>query len=153
MTTAVVRSDKCYRTEVRIRNHTIIADELIQDGGTDAGPTPMEILLGMAGACISVTTRAYAQRHNWPLKSISVALDMVRFKSGDYPAYEGDAPYVTEISERIHFEGPLTDDQKARLLAVAGKCPVHITMENPVVFVEELLNNEVLDQPEMIGNA
>lgn len=67
MTSATVRSEQSYRTEIHIRNHTLIADEQVQDGGTDSGPTPMEILLGMAGACISVTTRAYAQRHNWPL--------------------------------------------------------------------------------------
>lgn len=63
---------------------------------------------------------------------------MMRYKRQDYPSYEGEAPYVTEISERVQFEGPLTDEQKARLLAVAAKCPVHITLENPVFFVEEL---------------
>ncbi len=60
-----VRSEQGYRTAINIRQHTIIADELIQDGGTDTGPTPMEILLGTAGACIVVTTKAYAQRKGW----------------------------------------------------------------------------------------
>ena len=82
----VVRSEQGYRTAINIRQHTIIADELVQDGGTDTGPTPMEILLGTAGACIAVTTRAYAQRHKWPLETVSVELDMERFKREDYPS-------------------------------------------------------------------
>src|SRR5579859_5802599 len=146
MTSAVVRSERGYRTEIHIRNHLVVADELIQDGGADSGPTPMEILLGTAGACIAVTTRAYAQRHNWPLAGISVQLELERFKPEDYPDYNGDAPYVTEIRERINFEGPLTDDQKKRLLAVSSHCPVHVTLGNPVIFVEELTDPENIAQ-------
>ena len=139
----IVRSEQNYRTEIKIRQHTIIADELVQDGGTDEGPTPMEMLVGMAGACIAVTTRAYAQRKNWPLEGISVEVEMERFKREDYPAYTGDAPYVNEIREQVHFEGPLTDEQKARLMAIAAKCPVHLTLENPVFFVDSLVPHRV----------
>jgi putative redox protein len=142
MTPILVRSEQGYRTAINIRQHTVIADELIQDGGTDAGPTPMEMLLGTAGACIAVTTRAYAQRKQWPLESVSVELEMVRIKRDEYPNYTGDAPYVHEIRERIHFEGPLTDEQKERLMFIAGKCPVHLTLENPVFFVDELITDE-----------
>ncbi|HVO41698.1 MAG TPA: OsmC family protein [Aggregatilineales bacterium] len=133
----VVRSEQGYRTAIQIRHHTIIADELIQDGGTDTGPTPMEILLGTAGACIAVTTRAYAQRKSWPLQDISVELEMERVRREDYPAYSGDAAFVHVIRERIRFEGPLTAEQIDRLMAVASKCPVHLTLENPVFFVEQ----------------
>src|SRR5579859_2736091 len=131
-----VSSDQGYRTTINIRQHTVIADELIQDGGTDTGPTPMEILLGTVGACVAVTTRAYAQRKNWPLEKITVELSMERHRSGDYPAYSGDAAFVNEIHEHVQFEGPLTDEQKQRLMTIAGKCPVHLTLENPVFFVE-----------------
>jgi putative redox protein len=131
----VVRSEQGYRTAINIRQHTIIADELIQDGGTDMGPTPMEILLGTAGACVAVTTRAYAQRKGWPLETVSVELEMERFKREDYPSYTGDAPFVHEIRENITFDGDLTDEQRQRLLTIAGKCPVHLTLQNPVFFV------------------
>jgi putative redox protein len=134
----VVQSDQGYQTSIKIRQHTIIADEPEQAGGTDTGPTPMEILLGTAGACIAVTTRAYAQRKGWPLGKVSVELEMERIKREDYPAYTGDAPYVNEIRERVQFEGPLTDEQKGRLMYIAGKCPVHQTLLNPVFFAEVL---------------
>ena len=143
MTPIVARSEQNYRTAIHIRNHTIIADELVQDGGSDEGPTPMEILVGTLGACIAVTTRAYAQRKNWPLEGISVEVEMERIKGEAYPAYTGDAPYINEIRERIHFEGPLTDEQKARLMTISSKCPVHRTLETPVFFVETL-SDEVL---------
>ena len=146
MTPIVVRSEQGYRTAINIRQHTIIADELIQDGGTDTGPTPMEILLGTAGACIAVTTRAYAQRKNWPLEGVSVELDMKRIRREDYPAYTGDSAFITEIQEHIHFEGPLTDEQRSRLMVVAGKCPVHLTLRDPVFFVEGEASEEDLLQ-------
>jgi uncharacterized OsmC-like protein len=136
----VVSSNQGYQTAIQIRQHTVIADELIQDGGTDSGPTPMELLLGSAGACIAVTTRAYAQRKGWPLENITVELDMDRIKREDYPAYGGNAPFIHEIRETIQFEGPLTEEQKIRLLKVASKCPVHLTLENPVFFVEAEIN-------------
>lgn len=139
MSPITVRTEEGYRTAINIRQHTVIADELIQDGGTDTGPTPMEILLGTAGACIAVTTKAYAQRKGWPLEGVSVELEMERIKREDYPAYDGDAPFVHQVRERIHFDGPLTDEQRARLMAVAGKCPVHATLENPVFFAETLI--------------
>ncbi len=145
MTPIVVRSEQGYRTAINIRQHTVIADELVQDGGTDTGPTPMEMLLGTAGACIAVTTRAYAQRKNWPLENVTVTLEMERIKREDYPAYTGEAPFVHEIRERIHFEGPLSEEQKERLLAVAGKCPVHLTLANPVFFVKEMVGDEIAD--------
>ncbi|MBI1257887.1 MAG: OsmC family peroxiredoxin [Chloroflexi bacterium] len=143
--TIVVRSEENYHTAIHIRHHTIIADELLQDGGSDEGPTPMEILVGTLGACIAVTTRAYAQRKNWPLEGISVEVDMERFKREDYPAYSGDAPYVNEVRERIEFEGALTDEQRARLMQIAAKCPVHLTLANPVFFVEQLVQQEVIE--------
>jgi putative redox protein len=138
MTKINVRSEAGYRTAINIRQHTIIADEPIQDGGSDTGATPMEILLGTAGACIAVTTRAYAQRHGWPLETVSVELEMKRIKREEYPAYSGDAPFIHEIQEHITLEGDLTEEQRERLLAVARKCPVHQTLENPVFFAEFL---------------
>ena len=130
-----VHSEQGYRTEINIRQHTIIADELTQDGGSDTGPTPMELLLSTAGACIAVTTRAYANRKGWPLEKVSIELEMERFRREDYPSYTGSAAFINEIREHITFEGDLTDEQRENLLNVARRCPVHVTLENPVIFV------------------
>jgi putative redox protein len=129
-----VHSEHGYQTAIHIRQHTVLADELIQDGGTDIAPTPMEILLGTVGACVVVTTKAYAQRKGWALDAVSIELDMERIRREDYPAYTGDAAFIHEIREQIHFEGALTGEQKERLMVIAGKCPVHLTLANPVFF-------------------
>ncbi len=137
MTTITVRNEQGYQTAMHIRQHTVMADEHIEDGGTDIAPTPMEILLGTVGACVAVTTRAYAQRKGWALESVTVELDMERIKSENYPAYNGDAPFIHEIREHIEFVGDLTDEQRERLHAIALKCPVHVTLANPVFFVDK----------------
>lgn len=139
MAPVIVRSEENYRTTIQIRDHIVVADEPLQDGGTDEGPTPLEIFVGTVGACIAVTTRAYARRKNWPLEGISVEVEMQRYKGEDYPGYSGEAPYVHEVREKIRFEGPLTDEQRERLRVIAGKCPVHIVLENPVIFAETTL--------------
>ena len=141
MSSITVHTERGYRTAIQIRNHTVFADEMIQDGGTDTAPTPMEIMLGTVGACIAVTTKAYAQRKGWQLDGVSVELEMERIKREDYPVYTGEAAFVHEIREHIRFEGDLTHEQKARLLIIAGKCPVHLTLENPVFFVEKLVED------------
>ncbi len=147
MAPIVVRCEKGYQTAIAIRNHVVMADELISDGGTDIAPTPMEIFIGTLGACVAVTTRAYAERKGWPLAGISVELEMKRFKRDEYPAYTGEAAFVHEFREHIIFEGPLTEEQKERLLAVARKCPIRLTLENPIFFVEEPARNT---EPEVI---
>jgi putative redox protein len=143
MPAITARTETGYRTAIHIRNHTIIADELLQDGGTDTGPTPMEILLGTVGACIAVTTTAYAERKGWPLEGVSVELDMERIRGDSYPAYSGKAAFIHEICEHIGFEGPLTAEQRARLMFIAGKCPVHLALENPVFFTQHLVEHPV----------
>ena len=144
MATINVRSEQSYRTSIQIRNHNLIADEPVHDGGADEGPTPMEMLIGAVGGCVAVTTRAYAQRKNWPLEGISVEVELERIKREDYPAYTGEAPFIHEIRENIQFEGPLTEEQRARLMVIAGKCPVHLTLENPVYFVQKQMTPEPL---------
>ncbi len=139
MSSIAVHLEAGYRTAIQIRQHTVYADELVQDGGTDTAPTPMELMLGSVGGCVAVTTKAYAQRKGWQLEGVSVELEMERIKREDYPAYTGDAPFVHEIRERIHFAGPLSEEQRARLLTIAGKCPVHLTLANPVFFVQQVV--------------
>jgi len=143
MASSTVCSEQGYRTAIHIRHHTVIADEPLQDGGTDTGPTPMEILLGTVGACIAVTARAYAERKGWPLQGVSVDLEMARIRREDYPAYTGDAAFIHEIREHIQFIGPLTKEQIARLKVISGKCPVHVTLENPVFFVTDVVGETV----------
>lgn len=145
MAKAIVRlGAQGYRTEISVRDHKVYMDEPVQDGGTDTAPTPSELLLGALGGCIAITARLYAERKGWPLEGVEVALDMERFAGKDYPGYDGSAAFVHEMRNQIIFRGPLDDDQRQRLLEIAGRCPVHRVIENPAFFVDELLEAETL---------
>lgn len=132
-----VRLDDGLRATITARNHNWFADEPLEGGGTDTGPQPTELLLGSLGACVAITAKLYANRKGWPLEQVEVALDYEKFNRADYPTYAGDAPFVYEFREHIVFHGPLSDEQQARLLEIARKCPVRRILENPVFFVDQ----------------
>jgi putative redox protein len=137
MTPITVRLEEGYQTTMQIRDHVIVADEPVDAGGQNAGPTPLELFVGTLGACIAVTTKAYAQRKHWPLEGVSVEVSMERVKAADVPAYQGDAPLLHTFREQVVFDGPLTDEQRARLHEIARKCPVRVALETPAIFIEE----------------
>lgn len=123
-----------YRTTITSRNHTYHADELVADGGTDEGPKPSEMLLGALGSCIAITLKMYAGRKGWPLEGVDLELDYQRFRGEDYEDYEGDSTFIHEVREGITLRGPLSDEQKERLMSIATKCPVRRLLATPTFF-------------------
>jgi putative redox protein len=134
--TTVRLGRKGYRTDIHVRTHITHADEEIQSGGTDTAPSPTEMLLGALGSCMAITARMYAERKGWPLEGVEIALDIERFAGKEYTAYAGNAPFVHEVRHQITLYGPLDDEQHARLLEIASRCPVHRIVENPAFFVD-----------------
>lgn len=131
-----------FKARIQSRDHVYYADEPIDKGGTDTMATPSEMAMGALGACIAITVRMYADRKKWKIDRVDVDLEMERFKGTEYPAYEGDAGFVHEIRKSIRFTGDLTDEQRERLLEIAGKCPVHRLLALPTFFVEQALAEE-----------
>jgi putative redox protein len=109
-----------YPTSITAREHTIVADEPSWNGGGDTGPAPYELLLAALAACTSITMRMYAARKGWPLEQVSV--------DATYLRREGDE----RIRRTIELTGALDDDQRARLLEIAGRTPVTRTLERSV---------------------
>lgn len=111
---------------VSVGPHELVADEPVELGGDDRGLAPHEFVLSGLGACTSMTLAMYAKRKGWPLVAVdvTVALDA----SGPTPV----------LRRRITLEGPLDDDQRARLLAIAEKCPVHKLLTAPPRIESEL---------------
>ena len=146
MSKATVRLDSGYKAVIQVRNHTLIADEPESDGGTNQGPTSKEYLLVALGACSSITMKMYAERKKWPLEGIEIDLNTERYKTVDYPAFVGDGDFVHEFRQRILLKGPLTDDQKQRLLEIAGKCPVHRVLTEPSFKIETLVDSIIAEE-------
>ncbi|GAB4511595.1 MAG: hypothetical protein OHK0046_09880 [Anaerolineae bacterium] len=138
MLTAVkVTVENSYKTTQAARQHIWYGDAPVQDGGTDEAATPEELVMGALGSCMAMTGQMYANRKGWPVERIEVTLDFQRFNASDYPAYQGDANFVHEIHEHITIEGPLSEEQKTRILEIMGKCPVRRLIGNPVFFAPQ----------------
>ncbi|MBT2145697.1 MULTISPECIES: OsmC family protein [unclassified Rhodanobacter] len=102
-----------YRTVITTGRHDLVADEPALHGGQDAGPAPYDYLLASLGACTAMTLQMYAEKKGWDVGEIHVDLELS--KSEDTG---------TSIRRVLATSNPLSDEQWARLLDVAGKTPV-----------------------------
>ena len=114
--------------EITAGPHHLRSDEPTAVGGTDTGPTPYDLLLGALGSCTSMTMAMYAQRKKWPLERVTVRLRHSCAHAEDCAACETQNARLTVIDREIALDGSLDEDQRARLLAIANRCPVHLTL-------------------------
>jgi len=112
--------------------HALTADEPIESGGTGIGPSPYDLLLAALGACTSMTVGMYARRKSWPLESVTVRLRHSRIHAADCAACEAEEGMLDRIERDVQFIGALTDEQRAKLLEISNKCPVHRTLSSEV---------------------
>ena len=138
MSEVVVTSQANLRNEVRYgEGHSFITDEPIGAGGEDAGPDPYTLLLAALGSCISMTLTLYARRKQWPLESVSVRLRQNRVHVKDCKeCAEDQEGYIHRIERSVTVTGQLSDEQRARLLEIAHKCPVHKTLTSHIVIAD-----------------
>ncbi|MGC9369871.1 MAG: alpha/beta fold hydrolase [Paracoccaceae bacterium] len=106
--------------------HHALADEPEAYGGTNRGMSPYGFLAGGLGACTSMTIRMYARRKGWPLTHVRVDVthDKVHAQDAEHAANVKIDRFIREIT----LEGDLDPDQRARLIEIADKCPVHQTL-------------------------
>ncbi len=129
MPSAVTRRRQGYEHEIEIREHRLIADEPHEKGGTDSGPRPTELLAASLATCTAITLEMYAERKEWDLGQVEVAVDFT----------EGSADSPARFEVAIKVPAPLDDDQRERLLVIAGKCPVHRTLAAQDLQIEDSL--------------
>jgi putative redox protein len=136
----VVRgSARGFAQEIHAGSHRLHADEPVSAGGTDTGPSPYDLLLASLGACTSMTVAMYARRKAWPLEEVTVHLRHSKIHAADCAQCETEGAMLDRIERDIHLTGPLTDEQRSKLLEIANKCPVHRTLTSEVEIKSRLV--------------
>ncbi|UWQ81180.1 bifunctional alpha/beta hydrolase/OsmC family protein [Leisingera sp. S132] len=122
--------------------HHAFADEPLAYGGTNRGMSPYGFVAAGLGACTSMTLRMYARRKGWPLEGISVDVSHDKVHAQD--ALPSGPAKIDQFTRVVRLCGPLSGEQRARLLEIADKCPVHRTLESGAKVVTRL---EATQQP------
>ncbi|MEZ4472993.1 MAG: bifunctional alpha/beta hydrolase/OsmC family protein [bacterium] len=117
-----------YQQVVEAGPHRLTADEPQTVGGDGTGPNPYDLLLAALGACTSMTLRMYAERKGLPLDQVAVRLAHRKLPAADCPDCETKTGHVDEIERTVEIRGALDPDQRASLLRIADRCPVHRTL-------------------------
>ena len=111
-----------FKTVVSNSRKELIGDEATGNGGADLGFSPEELLCSALLTCTCITLRMYADRKNWPLESVEVMVSMEK----------DSAHKMTHMHREIQLKGNLSREQKERLIEIAGQCPVHRILTNPI---------------------
>lgn len=107
-----------YQVEARVGDTAFLIDEPVSAGGLGSGPNPYSLLSAALGSCTAMTIRLYANRKSWPLDRVRVAVRHSRANLQANDVFEAD----------ITLEGALDDAQRARLMEIGERCPVHLTL-------------------------
>ncbi len=127
-----------FTTEIMVRHHSLTADEPESIGGNDFGPGPYELVAAGLGACTAMTMRMYARRKKWDLQEVRVHLSHRKDYLADQEALDDPKSKIDHFDRLIEIEGDLDDRQKARLMEIADRCPVHRTLHSDIKISSEL---------------
>ncbi|SCX91675.1 OsmC family protein [Flavobacterium caeni] len=111
-----------YKTQIKTDHHTLIVDEPLEVGGANLGPKPSDLLAASLASCTAITLRMYADRKGWDLQETMVNVTL------ENHALEGRADFKMDI----RLFGNLDTEQRAKLLEIAGKCPIHRILKNEI---------------------
>lgn len=118
-----------FQVEVKAGTSTFLMDEPVAAGGLGSGPNPYDLLSSAIGACTLMTIRLYARRKDWPLERARVKVTH----------YRDNLQTKDHFLREIELIGTIDLDQRARLLDIAMRCPVHLTMERGSIMETKLV--------------
>jgi uncharacterized OsmC-like protein len=128
-----------FAQEILAGRHRFHSDEPVFAGGSDQGPSPYELLLAALGACTSMTIGMYARRKAWPVHEITVHLRHSKIHAIDCGECETKEGMLDRIERDIQLTGPISDEQRLKLLEIANKCPVHRTLTSEIQIATRML--------------
>jgi putative redox protein len=114
--------------EVLIGPHSLVSDSPNAAGGDDLGPDPHELLDAALASCTALTLMLYARRKGWHLDGVGAEVSHE----------ESDGVY--RMRRDIRLVGKLAPEERARLLEIANKCPVHRTLSARIEIASQLVD-------------
>ncbi|MFK7825614.1 MAG: OsmC family protein, partial [Oligoflexales bacterium] len=130
--------DQTLSQKVYVGKHFLMADEPTSiPGGRDKGPSPYDLLLAGLGACTSMTLRMYA-KHKKILEGVKVQLEHKKIHAEDCQECDTKVGKIDEISKKISLMGPISAEDRIKLLEISKKCPVHRTLNQEVRITSEI---------------
>lgn len=136
---ASIGQDEKFTTNLKVGDHYLIADEPKSFGGNNFGPSPYEFLSAGLAACTVMTVQMYARRKNWNVGNVSVHIDYSKEHAIDCQECEKDSSKIDTFKREIKLVGNLTDEQKAKLMQIADKCPVHKSLHSKTQIITKLV--------------
>ena len=110
------------RYDIVSHGHRVITDQPADEGGTDAGMSPVDLFVGSLTACVAYFVGRYCARHQIPCEGFSVEADWTM----------AEQPHrVGAITLRIHLPEAVNPSERERLLRVAHGCTVHHSLMAP----------------------
>jgi putative redox protein len=128
-----------FTTAMKVGSHFLTADEPIDFGGNNYGPSPYELVSAGLSACTVMTLQMYAKRKGWALDNVKVHTSFGKSHAEDCQDCETDSAKLDTFHREITLSGNLDEKQKLRMLQIADKCPVHKTLHNTVQVLTKLL--------------
>lgn len=122
------------RVSITVGPHTLISDLPPFEDGSDAGPSPYDLLLASVGTCTAMTIRWAAEKSGIPVDRVQVRLSQSRTPSGHL------------VRRLIQVEGELTDEQRARLERAAERCPVGLTLAGEIRIDTRLVVDSTVEE-------
>ncbi|CAZ94185.1 bifunctional alpha/beta hydrolase/OsmC family protein [Zobellia galactanivorans] len=132
--------DDGFSTQMKVGNHFLTADEPVDVGGNDFGPSPYELVSAGLSACTAMTIQMYAKRKAWVIDNIEVHTSHNRSHVADCKDCESDGSKIDTFEREIKLTGPLDEKQKKRILQIADKCPVHKTLHSQIQVITKLID-------------
>jgi len=128
-----------YQQEVLVDGHYLLADEPAAAGGGGTGPSPYDYLSAALGACTAMTLRMYADFKKLELGRITVDVSHGKVHADDCAdCGEGRTGKIDRFERILSIEGELPPELRGKLVEIAGKCPVHKTLEGEAVVVTRI---------------
>jgi putative redox protein len=132
-----------FQNMVMAGRHRMFADEPVDVGGLDSGPSPYDLLGAALASCTSMTIRMYADFKKIKLGRVSVDVQHAKIHARDCAECAEDqrngGGKVDTFTRKISIEGGIPDELADKLVEIANKCPVHRTLEASAVVHTELV--------------